>query len=100
MDKDTYSNIFIPLDSFMENMKELDALRAVYSHVANNPLIDPEDSENKPYDIEILIKNGIVFMVTCWDEFVRQVVTEKKLPKEKLGMMNVRNLRYHFIINL
>ncbi len=76
MNKDTRPNVFIPLDSFTENMKELDALRAIYSHIADNPLFDPEGSKKEPFDIEILIKNGIVFIVTCWDEFIRQIVTE------------------------
>lgn len=76
MTEDANPKIFVPLDSFMENMKELDALRAIYSYVADKPLIDPEDFKRKPYDIEILIKNGVVFIVTCWDEFIRQLVTK------------------------
>jgi len=64
------------LNSFMTNMEELDALRAVYYHMDDNPLLDPQDSEGKQYNIEILIKSGIIFIVTCWDEFIRELITE------------------------
>jgi len=74
MSEDTPATLLAPLDSFTENMKELDALRAIYSYVSvDNPL---SDSEGNPYNIEIMIKSSIVFIVTCWDEFIRELLTK------------------------
>ncbi len=74
MTENSSSETLAPLDSFMKNMEELDALRAVYSHVSANPLINPEDMEGKTYDNDILIKSAVIFIVTCWDEFIKQLV--------------------------
>ncbi len=56
MTENSSSETLAPLDSFMKNMEELDALRAVYSHVSANPLINPEDMEGKTYDNDIMYK--------------------------------------------
>jgi len=65
-------NIAHPIDSYLENMDELISLMTIYSHVSNHPLKNPS---GEPCTTEILIKQGIVFIVTCWDEYVKQLVT-------------------------
>ncbi len=74
MTENSSSETLAPLDSFMKNMEELETIIAVYSHLSANPLINPENPEGRAYDIDILIKSAIVFIVTCWDEFIKQLV--------------------------
>ncbi len=61
-----------PIDSYMENMDELSSLMAIYSHVSNHPVMM---STGEPCKTDILLKNGIIFIVTCWDEYIKQLVT-------------------------
>ncbi|HIE01802.1 MAG TPA: hypothetical protein EYP59_16200 [Thiotrichaceae bacterium] len=65
-------NIAHPIDAYMENMDELTSLMTIYSHVSSHPL---KTSSGEPCTTEILLKQGIVFIVTCWDEYIKQLVT-------------------------
>jgi hypothetical protein len=66
------SQILHPFDIFTVNMRELDSLVAIYSHVSSHPLTT---LKGEPCTTEILLKHGIVFIVTCWDEYIKQLVT-------------------------
>jgi len=67
--------IFGPLGSFMDNMKELHSIRAIYSFAIDNPIADPSDPSSGNYDAEVLLKSAIVFIVTCWDAYIKQLLT-------------------------
>ncbi len=66
------SQILQPFDLFTVNMRELDSLVAIYAHVSNHPITT---LKGEPCTTEILLKQGIVFIVTCWDEYIKQLVT-------------------------
>ena len=66
------SQILHPFDIFTVNMKELDSLVTIYSHVSSHPLTT---LKGEPCTTEILLKHGIIFIVTCWDEYIKQLVT-------------------------
>jgi len=66
------SQILHPFDIFAVNMRELDSLVAIYSHVSSHPITT---LKGEPCTTEILLKQGTVFIVTCWDEYIKQLVT-------------------------
>ena len=65
-------NVVHPIDSYLKNMDELTSLMTIYSHVSTHPL---KTLDGEPCNAEILLKHGIVFIVTCWDEYVKQLVS-------------------------
>ncbi len=59
---------------FKNNMQELKALMAFYAQVSQHPL--PNPATDGYYDANILIKHGIVFMVTCWEDYIKSLLEE------------------------
>jgi hypothetical protein len=68
----TSPTLFHPLDLFMANMTEVDCLTTIYAHASNYHLTTATE---QVCDKHILIKSAIVFIVTCWDEYVKSLVT-------------------------
>jgi len=63
--------ILHPFDTFTTNMRELNSLVRIYSHVSSHPVTT---STGEPCNTETLLKSSIIFIVTCWDEYVKQLV--------------------------
>jgi len=53
------------LEAFYQNLKESALLKDFYDHL-----------KSQQYDPQVLLKSGIIFIVTCLDEFVKHLVTE------------------------
>jgi hypothetical protein len=68
----TSPTICHPLDLFMANMKDVYGLTTIYAHVSNRDLTTATREIGDNY---ILIKSAIVFIVTCWDEYIKSLVT-------------------------
>lgn len=65
------SQILHPFDTFTTNMRELVSLVSIYSHVSSNPVVT---STGELCQTHTLLKSGVIFIVTCWDEFIKQLV--------------------------
>jgi len=59
---------------FDRNMQELKALLAFHTQVSQHPLPNPATGDY--YDANILIKHGIVFLVTCWEDYIKSLLEE------------------------
>jgi RiboL-PSP-HEPN len=53
------------LEAFYQNLQESTLLRDFYEYL-----------KRQHYDPQVLLKSGIIFIVTCLDEFVKHLVTE------------------------
>jgi hypothetical protein len=53
------------LEAFYQNLQESTLLRDFYEYL-----------KRQHYDPQLLLKSGIIFIVTCLDEFVKHLVTE------------------------
>jgi hypothetical protein len=61
------------LDNLLENMEELDALTAFYQKAKDEPVVAQAGSYHNPY---ILLKSSLIFLVTCWEEYLKSLVDE------------------------
>jgi len=61
------------LDNLLKNMEEIDALMAFYQKVKDDPVANQVGSHHSPY---ILLKSNLIFIVTCWEEYIKSLVDE------------------------
>jgi hypothetical protein len=55
------------------NLEEVDALTAFYQKVKDEPVANQVGSHHSPY---ILLKSNLIFLVTCWEEYIKSLVDE------------------------
>jgi hypothetical protein len=60
-------------EKLLQNMLELDALVAFYQKVKDEPVANQVGSHHSPY---ILLKSNLIFLVTCWEEYIKSLVDE------------------------
>ncbi|KHD05946.1 hypothetical protein PN36_06790 [Candidatus Thiomargarita nelsonii] len=61
------------LDNLLKNMEEIDALMAFYQKAKDEPVANQVNSHHSPY---ILLKSNLIFIVTCWEEYIKSLVDE------------------------
>lgn len=60
-------------DNFSNNLRELDALMAFYQRAKDSQVATPAGGHHTPY---ILLKSSLIFLVTCWEEYLKNLVDE------------------------